>query len=68
MIMATVMTGGISAAQKHKSETEIINLTPAARVDEWVNEQVHHRFDLDDDQSDLIRKYLLREGRSHCRV
>ncbi len=71
MILATIVpsfwksvAGGISKAdqQKHKSEAEIINMTPAPRVDEWVNEQVHHRFDLDDDQSDLIQKYLLRDG------
>lgn len=47
---------------KHKSEAELISLTPAARVDEWVNEQVNHEFDLDDEQSDLIRKYVLRDG------
>ena len=47
---------------KHKSEAEIISLTPAERVDEWVNEEVHHEFDLDDRQSDLIRKYVLRDG------
>jgi hypothetical protein len=71
MILATVVpsfwksvAGGVvkTDLQKHKPEAEIINMTPAARVDEWVNEQVHHRFDLDDDQSILIRKYVLRDG------
>lgn len=47
---------------KHKSEAELISLTPAERVDEWVNEQVEHEFDLDDRQSDLIRKYVLQDG------
>jgi hypothetical protein len=47
---------------KHKSEAEIVRMTPAQRVDEWVNEQVHHRFDLDDDHADIIKKYILRDG------
>jgi hypothetical protein len=47
---------------KHKSEAEIARMTSARRVDEWVNEQVHHRYDLDDDQADLIKKYVLRDG------
>ena len=47
---------------KHKSEAEIARMTPAQRVDEWVNEQVHHRYDLDDDHEDLIKKYILRDG------
>jgi hypothetical protein len=47
---------------QHKSEAEIISMTPDSRVDEWVNEQVRHQFDLDDDQSVLIRKYVLRDG------
>jgi len=71
LILATVVlsfwksvAGGVpkAALQKHKPEAEIISMTPAARVDEWVNEQVSHRFDLDDDHSVLIRKYLLRDG------
>lgn len=49
-------------AYKHKSEAEIARMTPAQRVDEWVNEQVHHRFDLDDDHDDVIRKYILPDG------
>jgi hypothetical protein len=58
------VAGGIPTAlpQKHKPEAEIINMTPAARVDEWVNEEVHHQYDLDDDHCVLIRKYVLRDG------
>jgi hypothetical protein len=47
---------------RHKSEAEIARMTPARRVEEWVNEQVHHRYDLDDDHEDLIKKYVLRDG------
>src|SRR5437867_11282840 len=47
---------------KHKPESEIAAMTPAQRVDEWVNEQVLHRFDLSDDHSDIIEKYILRDG------
>ncbi|HYG78946.1 MAG TPA: hypothetical protein VD861_01080 [Pyrinomonadaceae bacterium] len=47
---------------RHKSEAEIARMTPAQRVDEWVNEQVHHRYDLDDDHADVIKKYVLRDG------
>jgi len=47
---------------RHKSEAEIARMTPAQRMDEWVNEQVHHRFDLDDDHVDIITKYILRDG------
>jgi hypothetical protein len=69
MILATIVpsfwkSAGIPKAgsQKHKTEAEIINMTPAARVDEWVNEEVGHQYNLDDDHSDLIRKYVLRDG------
>jgi hypothetical protein len=47
---------------KHKSETEIARMTPDQRVDEWCSEQVHHRFDLDDDHGELIQKYIWRDG------
>ena len=47
---------------KHKSEAEIARLTPAQRVEEWVNEQVHHRYDVLDDHGDIIKKYILRDG------
>jgi hypothetical protein len=47
---------------RHKSEAEIARMTPARRVDEWVNEQVHHRYDLEDDHEDIIKKYILRDA------
>lgn len=47
---------------KHKSEAEILRMTPAERVEEWVNEQVSHRYDLSDDYGDVIKKYVLRDG------
>lgn len=47
---------------KHKPEEEIARMTPAQRVDEWCNEQVHHRFDLDDDHGELMEKYIWRDG------
>jgi hypothetical protein len=47
---------------RHKSEAELARMTPAQRVDEWVNEQVRHGSDLDDDHEDLIKKYVLRDG------
>lgn len=46
----------------HKSEAELARMTPAARVDEWVGEKVHHRYDLDDGHADVIRKYVVRDG------
>lgn len=48
-------------AYKHKSEAEIAQMTPAQRVDEWVNEYVYHRFDLHE-QKDLLRKYVILDG------
>jgi|SRR5947209_7404870 len=53
---------GIYAPFKHKSEAEIARMTPAQRVDEWCYEQVNHRFDLDDNQGELIEKYIWRDG------
>lgn len=47
---------------KHKPEAELARMTPAQRIDEWVDEQVYHRFDLDDDHADIIKKYILRDG------
>jgi hypothetical protein len=41
---------------------EIAQMTPAQRVDEWVNEQVHHRFDVLDRHRDLLRKYITNDG------
>ena len=49
-------------AYKHKSEAEIAQMTPAQRVDEWVKEYIYHRFDVLDDQRDLIRKYTEIDG------
>ncbi|MDQ5845395.1 MAG: hypothetical protein M3539_08885, partial [Acidobacteriota bacterium] len=50
------------AAYSHKSEAEIARMSPAGRVDEWVNEKVHHRYDLSDKHAATIRTYLLRDG------
>jgi hypothetical protein len=40
----------------------LARMTPTQRVDEWVNEQVHHRYDLEDRHADVIKKYVLRDG------
>ncbi len=48
---------------KHKSEAEIAAMTPAQKVDEWVNEEVHHeKYWETDKQTELIRKYVLLDG------
>ena len=47
---------------RHKSEDKIAQMTPSQRVDEFVNEEVHHRFEFSDDQSALIRKYIEKDG------
>ena len=47
---------------KHKSEAEIAQLTPAQRVDEYAEEQAHHKYDVLDEHSELIAKYILRDG------
>jgi hypothetical protein len=47
---------------RHKSEAEIARMTPAQRVDEWVDEHVYHRYDLEDDHADIIKRYILRDG------
>lgn len=51
----------VSVAQKykHKSEAELAQMTPSQRVDDWVKEYMHHRYDVLDPQEDLIRKYIL---------
>ena len=36
-------------AYKHKSEAELAQMTPAQRVNVFVEENVHHRYNLDDD-------------------
>lgn len=48
-------------AYKHKSEAEIAQMTPAQRVDEWVNEYVYHRFALHE-QQDMLRKVVILDG------
>ena len=52
----------VAQKYRHKTEIEIAQMTPAQRVDEWVNEQVYHRFDLSDRHRDLLRKYVQRDG------
>jgi hypothetical protein len=49
---------------KHKSEAEIARLTPAQRVDEYAEEQAHHKYDFLDEQGSLIEKYIWRDGLS----
>jgi hypothetical protein len=49
---------------KHKSEAEIARMTPAQRVDEYAEEQAHHKYDFLDDQYRLIEKYIWRDGLS----
>ena len=53
----------IQAKYKHKTEAEIAALTPAQRVDEWINEEIHHeKYWETDKQDELIRKYILLDG------
>lgn len=47
---------------KHKSEAEIAAMTPAQRFDELANEQAYHKYDVLDEQSRLIRKYIRLDG------
>lgn len=47
---------------RHKTETEIAQMTPAQRVDEYAEEQINHKYDVLDDQSALINKYIRRDG------
>ncbi len=54
---------GLSAPQyRHKSEAAIARMTPAQRVDEWANEQIHHQPSLSDHFDFVIEKYVLRDG------
>lgn len=57
-------TPSVSPAPKyrHKPEAEIVRLTPAQRVDEYAEEQAHHKYDVLDDHSELIAKYIWRDG------
>jgi hypothetical protein len=57
-----LVVGHGARVHKHASEAAIAAMTPAQRVDEWVNEQVHHRYDVLDPQADLLRKYILLDG------
>ena len=60
-----VFTPLVNPAQKykHKTEAEIAALTPAQRVDEWINESVHHdKYWETDHHHELIRKYELLDG------
>lgn len=47
---------------KHKSEAEIARMTPAQRVEEYAEEQAHHKYDVLDEHSELIWKYIRRDG------
>lgn len=47
---------------KHKSEAEIASMTSAQRVDEYAEEQAHHKYDVLDRHRDLLRKYITRDG------
>lgn len=47
---------------KHKSEAELMQMTPAQRVDEYANEQAYHKYDVLDEHSELIEKYIWRDG------
>ena len=49
-------------AYKHKSETEIAQMTPAQRVDEYAEERFHHEYDTLDDYFILVDKYIRRDG------
>ena len=51
-----------AARYKHKTEAQIAALTPAQRVDEWVDEWVHHRNDVLDPQNNLLRRYEVIDG------
>jgi hypothetical protein len=50
------------AQYRHKSESDIAALAPAQRVDEFANEQAYHKYDLLDQQHELISKHILRDG------
>lgn len=47
---------------KHKPEAEIARMTPAQRVDEYAEEQAHHKYDFLDEQGHLLEKYIWRDG------
>jgi len=47
---------------KHKTEAEIAQMTPVQRVDEYANEEAHHKYDTLDDYFILVDKYIRRDG------
>lgn len=47
---------------KHKSKDGLAHMTPGQHIDEWVKEQVHHRYDVLDEQKNVIRKYIRIDG------
>src|SRR5436190_9075121 len=49
---------------RHKSDAEIAAMSPVDRVEEYANEQVNHKYDLSDKQSELIAKYIRQDGLS----
>lgn len=51
-----------AARYKHKSEAEIAQMTPAQRVDEYADEQANHKYDVLDEHSELIEKYIRIDG------
>lgn len=51
-----------SPRYKHKSEAELERMAPAQRFDEWVNEQVYHRYDLEDPQLNFLEQRVSRDG------
>jgi len=51
-----------AAKYRHKSEAEIAQMTPAQRVDEYADEQAYHKYDVLDEHSELIEKYIRVDG------
>lgn len=47
---------------RHKSEAKIAQMTPAERVDEWVKEHEHHKYEVLDEQRMLTGKHVLTDG------
>jgi hypothetical protein len=45
----------------HKSEAEIARMTPEQRVDEYIREDLRHKYDLDDNYHDLVFNYIRRD-------
>lgn len=51
-----------SADYRHKTKSEILAMTPAERLNEYVKENNHHSRDFSDTQSMMIQKYLRLDG------